>query len=109
LLAGAVSHGQQRQLEIAMCLATDPTVLLLDEPLAGMGAEETDRMLSLLERLRPGRAMVLVEHDMEAVFRVADRVTVMVNGQVIATGHPEDIRGNAAVKTAYLGDHDAAH
>lgn len=108
-LAGAVSHGQQRQLEVAMCLATGPTVLLLDEPLAGMGAEETERMLSLLEGLRATHAIVLVEHDMDAVFRVADRVTVMVNGQVIATDHPEAIRTNAAVKTAYLGDHDAAH
>lgn len=109
LLAGAVSHGQQRQLEIAMCLATDPTVLLLDEPLAGMGAEETERMLGLLERLRPGHAIVLVEHDMDAVFRIADRVTVMVNGQVIATDGPDGIRNNAAVRTAYLGEHDAAH
>lgn len=109
LLAGAVSHGQQRQLEIAMCLALEPTVLLLDEPLAGMGAEETERMLSLLERLRPGHAIVLVEHDMDAVFRVADRVTVMVNGQVIAADRPDGIRNNAAVKAAYLGDHDAAH
>jgi branched-chain amino acid transport system ATP-binding protein len=107
--AGAVSHGQQRQLEIAMCLATGPVVLLLDEPLAGMGAEETDRMLSLLEGLRSEHAIVLVEHDMDAVFRVADRVTVMVNGQVIATDRPDNIRNNPAVKTAYLGEHDAAH
>lgn len=106
--AGAVSHGQQRQLEIAMCLATEPVVLLLDEPLAGMGAEETDRMLSLLEGLRGGHAIVLVEHDMDAVFRVADRVTVMVNGQVIATDRPANIRTNPAVKAAYLGEHDAA-
>lgn len=109
VLAGAVSHGQQRQLEIAMCLATEPTVLLLDEPLAGMGAEETERMLALLEGLRSGHAIVLVEHDMDAVFRIADRVTVMVNGQVIATDRPDAIRNNAAVKTAYLGEHDAAH
>jgi branched-chain amino acid transport system ATP-binding protein len=108
-IAGAVSHGQQRQLEIAMCLATEPVVLLLDEPLAGMGAEETERMLSLLEGLRSAHAIVLVEHDMDAVFRVADRVTVMVNGQVIATDHPDNIRTNPAVKTAYLGEHDAAH
>jgi branched-chain amino acid transport system ATP-binding protein len=108
-LAGAVSHGQQRQLEVAMCLATEPKVLLLDEPLAGMGAEETERMLSLLESLRPTHAIVLVEHDMDAVFRVADRVTVMVNGQMIASDHPDRIRNNAAVKTAYLGEHDAEH
>jgi branched-chain amino acid transport system ATP-binding protein len=109
LLAGAVSHGQQRQLEIAMCLATEPTVLLLDEPLAGMGAEETERMLALLEGLRANHAIVLVEHDMDAVFRIADRVTVMVNGQVIATDRPDAIRNNAKVKTAYLGENDAAH
>lgn len=107
-MAGAVSHGQQRQLEIAMCLATEPVVLLLDEPLAGMGTEETDRMLSLLEGLRREHAIVLVEHDMDAVFRVADRVTVMVNGQVIATDRPNNIRASPAVKTAYLGEHDAA-
>ena len=108
-MAGAVSHGQQRQLEVAMCLATEPTVLLLAEPLAGMGAEETERMLTLLESLRATHAIVLVEHDMDAVFRVADRVTVMVNGQVIATDHPNAIRSNPAVKTAYLGEHDAEH
>jgi branched-chain amino acid transport system ATP-binding protein len=107
--AGEVSHGQQRQLEIAMCLATEPVVLLLDEPLAGMGAEETERMLGLLERLRGEHAIVLVEHDMDAVFRVADRVTVMVNGKVIASGGPEQIRNDPAVKTAYLGEQHAAH
>jgi branched-chain amino acid transport system ATP-binding protein len=102
--AGLLSHGQKRQLEIAMCLATEPEVLLLDEPLAGMGPEETDRMLSLLESLRPGHAILLVEHDMDAVFRVADRITVMVNGAVIACGPPEDIKRNPDVQTAYLGD-----
>ncbi len=103
-LAGALSHGAQRQLEIAMCLATQPQVLLLDEPLAGMGSEETDRMLSLLERLKPAHAVLLVEHDMDAVFRVADRVTVMVNGEVIASDVPQRIRSNRAVQLAYLGD-----
>jgi branched-chain amino acid transport system ATP-binding protein len=106
-IAGAISHGQQRQLEIAMCLATSPAVLLLDEPLAGMGAEETDRMLSMLERLKQAHAILLVEHDMDAVFRVADRITVMVNGQVIASDLPENIRTSAAVKTAYLGESHA--
>ncbi len=101
--AGALSHGQKRQLEIAMCLATAPEVLLLDEPLAGMGAEETERMLALLEQLRPGHAILLVEHDMDAVFRIADRITVMVNGCVIATDAPEAIRTNAQVQSAYLG------
>lgn len=102
-IAGALSHGQKRQLEIAMCLATDPEVLLLDEPLAGMGAEETDRMLELLAELKPGHAILLVEHDMDAVFRIADRITVMVNGSVIASDAPGNIRNNADVQAAYLG------
>jgi branched-chain amino acid transport system ATP-binding protein len=89
-----------------MCLATAPQVLLLDEPLAGMGAEETERMLGLLAALKPGHAILLVEHDMDAVFRIADRITVMVNGTVIATGDPGDIRKNADVQTAYLGEID---
>jgi branched-chain amino acid transport system ATP-binding protein len=103
--AGLLSHGQKRQLEIAMCLATAPQVLLLDEPLAGMGAEETDRMLALLQELKIGHAILLVEHDMDAVFRVADRITVMVNGAVIASGTPEAVRSNADVQAAYLGGH----
>jgi branched-chain amino acid transport system ATP-binding protein len=103
--AGLLSHGGKRQLEIAMCLATDPQVLLLDEPLAGMGAEETDRMLELLAELRPGHAILLVEHDMDAVFRIADRITVMVNGSVIASDTPEAVRANAQVQAAYLGGH----
>ncbi|MEO6031363.1 MAG: ABC transporter ATP-binding protein [Burkholderiaceae bacterium] len=103
-LAGLLSHGGQRQLEIAMCLATGPRVLLLDEPLAGMGAEETTRMLSLLADLKRDHAVLLVEHDMDAVFRVADRVTVMVDGAVIASDTPERIRSNREVQTAYLGD-----
>jgi branched-chain amino acid transport system ATP-binding protein len=103
-LAGLLSHGQKRQLEIAMCLATEPEVLLLDEPLAGMDAAETDRMLSLIGTLRSGHAILLVEHDMDAVFRVADRITVMVNGAVIARGAADDIRRNADVQAAYLGE-----
>jgi branched-chain amino acid transport system ATP-binding protein len=103
--AGLLSHGQKRQLEIAMCLATEPQALLLDEPLAGMGAEETDRMLSLLETLRKDHAILLVEHDMDAVFRIADRITVMVNGTVIASGEPQAVRQNADVQAAYLGGH----
>ncbi|MCW5665499.1 MAG: ABC transporter ATP-binding protein [Piscinibacter sp.] len=102
--AGLLSHGGKRQLEIAMCLATGPRVLLLDEPLAGMGAEETDRMLELLERLKSGHAILLVEHDMDAVFRIADRITVMVNGEVIASDAPAAIRANRDVQTAYLGE-----
>jgi len=102
-IAGTLSHGQKRQLEIAMCLATEPQVLLLDEPLAGMGAEETERMLELLHELVPGHAIMLVEHDMDAVFRVADRITVMVNGRVIASDTPDAVRDNAEVQIAYLG------
>jgi branched-chain amino acid transport system ATP-binding protein len=102
--AGTLSHGGKRQLEIAMCLATEPRVLLLDEPLAGMGAEETDRMLALLQQLKIGHAVLLVEHDMDAVFRVADRITVMVNGSVIASDRPDVIREDAQVRTAYLGE-----
>jgi branched-chain amino acid transport system ATP-binding protein len=102
--AGLLSHGQKRQLEIAMCLATAPRALLLDEPLAGMGAEETGRMLALLSGLKATHAILLVEHDMDAVFRVADRITVMVNGQVIASDVPERIRSDRAVQLAYLGD-----
>jgi branched-chain amino acid transport system ATP-binding protein len=102
--AGALSHGQKRQLEIAMCLATAPRVLVLDEPLAGMGAEESDRMLSLLESLKAEHAILLVEHDMDAVFRVSDEITVMVNGRVIASGVPEEIRNNPEVQEAYLGE-----
>jgi branched-chain amino acid transport system ATP-binding protein len=103
--AGLLSHGQKRQLEIAMCLATEPQVLLLDEPLAGMGAEETDRMLELLAELRVGHAILLVEHDMDAVFRIADRITVMVNGAVIASDAPAAVRANPDVQAAYLGGH----
>jgi branched-chain amino acid transport system ATP-binding protein len=102
--AGLLSHGEKRQLEIAMCLATEPRVLLLDEPLAGMGAEETDRMLELLAELRDGHAILLVEHDMDAVFRIADVITVMVNGAVIASGPPDEVRANRDVQAAYLGE-----
>lgn len=102
--AGTLSHGAKRQLEVAMCLATQPRVLLLDEPLAGMGAEETERMLALLTQLKATHAILLIEHDMDAVFRIADRITVMVNGTVIATGAPAAIRANAEVRSAYLGE-----
>jgi branched-chain amino acid transport system ATP-binding protein len=103
-IAGLLSHGRKRQLEIAMSLATRPSVLLLDEPLAGMGSEETDRMLGLLASLKAEHAILLIEHDMDAVFRVADEITVMVNGRVIAHGEPQAIRDNPEVQTAYLGD-----
>ena len=106
--AGSLSHGQKRQLEIAICLATAPQVLLLDEPLAGMGAEETERMLALLAGLRARHAILLVEHDMDAVFRAADRITVMVNGSVIASDTPQAVRANPEVRSAYLGEGHAA-
>jgi len=104
VVASALSHGEQRQLEIAMVLATAPDVLLLDEPLAGMGAEEAARMVLLLKKITPDHALLLVEHDMDAVFAVADRITVMVNGQVLESGSPEQIRASPAVRQAYLGD-----
>jgi branched-chain amino acid transport system ATP-binding protein len=107
-LAGTLAHGQKRQLEIAMCLATAPRVLLLDEPLAGMGAEETGRMLDLLEGLKADHAMLLVEHDMDAVFQLASVLTVMVDGKVLASGLPEEIRANRAVQNAYLGTVEAS-
>jgi branched-chain amino acid transport system ATP-binding protein len=102
--AGLLSHGERRELEIAMCLATDPSVLLLDEPLAGMGAEESMRVLELLRRIKLERAILLVEHDMDAVFAVADVITVMADGAVLASGAPEDVRNDPAVREAYLGD-----
>jgi len=99
-----LSHGEQRQLEIAMVLATSPQVLLLDEPLAGMGAEEAQRMVELLKKLAPEHAILLVEHDMDAVFAVADVITVMVNGQVLESGAPSQIRESVEVRRAYLGE-----
>ena len=105
--AGTLSHGGQRQLEIAMTLATDPAVLLLDEPLAGMGPEETLAMTGLLRQLAKDHAVLLVEHDMDVVFAVADRLTVMVNGRVLASGSPPEIRRNPAVREAYLGEEAA--
>ncbi len=104
LTAGAISHGEQRQLEIAMTLATAPQVLLLDEPLAGMGQVEAERMVELLLTIKKDHALMLVEHDMDAVFTLADELTVMVNGQVIATGTPAAIRADAGVQAAYLGE-----
>jgi len=107
--AGLLSHGQKRQLEIAMCLATAPQVLLLDEPLAGMGAEETERMLGLLVELKAQHGILLIEHDMDAVFRVADCITVMVNGSVIASGAPDFVRQSPEVQVAYLGEQNLEH
>jgi branched-chain amino acid transport system ATP-binding protein len=103
-LASAVSHGERRQLEIAMALATSPQMLLLDEPMAGMGPEESGRMIDIMQSLRGEKTMLLVEHDMDAVFALADRITVLVYGRVIASGNPDDIRANADVRRAYLGE-----
>ncbi len=106
--AATLSHGEQRQLEIAMTLATRPRILLLDEPLAGMGGEESARMVGLLQKLKQAHAMLLVEHDMDAVFALADRLTVMVDGRVLESGTPEAMRASAAVQEAYLGVEEAA-
>jgi len=103
-IAGAASHGEQRQLEIAMTLATEPKVLLLDEPLAGMGVAEAESMVQLLLRLKSTHAMMLVEHDIDAIFTLADQLTVMVNGTVIASGLPASVRADAGVQAAYLGE-----
>jgi branched-chain amino acid transport system ATP-binding protein len=101
--ASVMSHGERRQLEIAMAMATKPKLLLLDEPMAGMGPEESTRMVKTLKALR-GKTMLLVEHDMDAVFALADRISVLVYGRVIATGTPDEIRGDENVRHAYLGE-----
>jgi branched-chain amino acid transport system ATP-binding protein len=103
-----LSHGEHRQIEIAMALATAPRLLLLDEPMAGLGPTESARMLTLLRELKRQYTIVLIEHDMEAVFALADRVSVLVYGRVLATGAPEAIRANAQVREAYLGENEAA-
>lgn len=107
-IAKFMSHGEQRQLEIAMVLATNPKVILLDEPLAGMGQSEALRMIALIRSLKRGRGVLLVEHDMDAVFALADRLTVMADGKMIASGSPEHVRNHPAVRAAYLGDHEVA-
>jgi branched-chain amino acid transport system ATP-binding protein len=102
--AANLAHGEQRQLEIAMALATSPRLLLLDEPVAGMGTEESQRMVQFLGTLKGRRTMILVEHDMDAVFSLADRISVLVYGRIIATGAPQEIRANRDVRAAYLGE-----
>jgi len=104
VLAGNLAHGEQRQLEVAMVLATRPRLLLLDEPMAGMGPDESQRLIELLSSLKRRQTIVLVEHDMDAVFRLADRISVLVYGRIIATGTPQEIRMNREVRAAYLGE-----
>ncbi len=99
-----LSHGEHRQLEIAMALATEPRLMLLDEPMAGMGPEESARMVHMLRQLKGSVTILLIEHDMEAVFALADRLTVLVDGRIIASGRPETVRADAAVRQAYLGE-----
>lgn len=108
VIASSLSHGEQRQLEIAMALATGPKVLLLDEPMAGMGPEDSQRMVEILLSLKGDLTILLVEHDMDAVFALADRITVLVYGRAIATGAPDEIRSNKEVRSAYLGDDEDA-
>jgi branched-chain amino acid transport system ATP-binding protein len=106
-LVSKLSHGEQRELELAVALATSPQLLLLDEPMAGLGITESARMVKLLQELRREVTIVLVEHDMDAVFALADRISVMVYGRVIASGAPSEIRQNEDVKRAYLGEQHA--
>jgi branched-chain amino acid transport system ATP-binding protein len=108
LVAVHLSHGEQRALEVGLALATRPKLVLLDEPMAGMGPEESQHMIALIARIRAQVTVLLVEHDMDAVFRLADRISVMVNGRLIATGAPHDIRNHPEVRKAYLGDELAA-
>ena len=103
-VAAALAHGEQRALEVGLALATRPRLVLLDEPMAGMGPEESENMIALLERIRARITVLLVEHDMDAVFRLADRVSVLVAGRVIATGAPAAIRAHPEVRKAYLGE-----
>jgi branched-chain amino acid transport system ATP-binding protein len=103
-LAGNLAHGEQRQLEMAMVLATRPRLLLLDEPMAGMGHDESQRLIELLAGLKRKQTIILVEHDMDAVFRLADRISVLVYGRIVATGTPDEIRANEEVRRAYLGE-----
>jgi branched-chain amino acid transport system ATP-binding protein len=103
-----LSHGEQRALEVGLALATRPKLVLLDEPMAGMGPEESQHMIALISRIREDVTVLLVEHDMDAVFRLADRISVMVNGRLIASDSPEEIRLNSDVRKAYLGDELAA-
>jgi branched-chain amino acid transport system ATP-binding protein len=106
--ASTLAHGEQRALEVGLALATNPKLVLLDEPMAGMGPEESARMIELIGRVRRRVTVLLVEHDMDAVFRLADRISVLVSGRIVATGSPQEIRMNDEVRKAYLGDEVAA-
>jgi branched-chain amino acid transport system ATP-binding protein len=106
--AGSLAHGEQRALEVGLALATHPRLVLLDEPMAGMGPQESQQMIALIQRIRSRVTVLLVEHDMDAVFRLADRISVLVNGRIIATDPPEAIKANPEVKKAYLGEEAAA-
>ncbi|MCO7216233.1 MULTISPECIES: ABC transporter ATP-binding protein [unclassified Halomonas] len=107
-VSSGMSYGEQRQLQIAMVLATQPQLMLLDEPMAGMGREETDQVADLLKRLSRDYTIVLIEHDMDSVFRLADRITVMVDGCVLESGDTESIRASETVRDVYLGRHDSS-
>jgi branched-chain amino acid transport system ATP-binding protein len=104
VIAGNLAHGEQRQLEVGLALATQPKLLLLDEPMAGMGPDESARLIPLIKKLRNEIGVVLIEHDMDAVFQLADRISVLVAGRIISTGTPDQIRNDSEVKKAYLGD-----
>lgn len=106
-IAGPMSHGEHRQLEIAIALATKPRLLLLDEPLAGTGGEEADNLMALFRKLKARTTLVLIEHDMQAVFALADRISVLVYGRIVASGTPDEIRRDPAVRAAYLGEEAA--
>lgn len=106
-LAGSLAHGEQRQLELGITLATQPRLLLLDEPMAGMGPDESERMVELLLALKGKTTILLIEHDMNAVFRLADRISVLVYGRVIMTGCPAEVRDDSEVRKAYLGEEAA--
>ena len=107
-IAANLAHGEQRALEVGLALATKPQLVLLDEPMAGMGLQDSQRMIALIERIRSRVTVLLVEHDMDAVFRLANRISVLVNGRIIASGAPQSIRADPAVRRAYLGEEVAA-
>ena len=107
-MAGDLSYSEQRALEVGMTLASDPEVLLLDEPMAGMSRDETDHAVELIKEVTRGKSLLIVEHDMQVVFSLADRITVLVYGKVLASGTPDEIRANPRVREAYLGEEMAA-